>query len=216
MIAPSDFIPVAEETGLIAPIGEWVLRQACTQARSWQTLGYPQLQVSVNCSAQQFRLEGLVGMVARTLEQTGLSASGLELELTESVIVEHTEHVMARFKALDEMGVKLSIDDFGTGYSSLGYLKRFPIHELKIDQSFVRDVSADPDDAAIVSAIITMAHGLGLQVVAEGVETAEQLAFLRKVDCDWAQGYYFRRPLPAEEIEPLLRNWTSQAQLARA
>ncbi len=216
MIAPSDFIPVAEETGLIAPIGEWVLRQACTQARSWQTLGYPQLQVSVNCSAQQFRLEGLVGMVARTLEQTGLSASGLELELTESVIVEHTEHVMARFKALDEMGVKLSIDDFGTGYSSLGYLKRFPIHELKIDQSFVRDVSADPDDAAIVSAIITMAHGLGLQVVAEGVETAEQLAFLRKVDCDWAQGYYFCRPLPAEEIEPLLRNWTSQAQLARA
>jgi EAL domain-containing protein (putative c-di-GMP-specific phosphodiesterase class I) len=215
MIAPSEFIPVAEETGLIAPIGEWVLRRACMQARSWQTLGYP-LQVSVNCSAQQFRLEGLVGMVARTLEQTGLSASSLELELTESVIVEHTEHVMARFKALDEMGVKLSIDDFGTGYSSLGYLKRFPIHELKIDQSFVRDVSADPDDAAIVSAIITMAHGLGLQVVAEGVETAEQLAFLKKVDCDWAQGYYFCRPLPAEEIEPLLRNWTSQAQLARA
>src|SRR5712691_2080958 len=216
MVAPMDFIPLAEETGLIAPIGEWALRRACMQARSWQTLGYPQLQVSVNCSAQQFRLEGLVDTVARTLQQTGLPASSLELELTESIIVEHTEHVMARFKALDEMGVKLSIDDFGTGYSSLGYLKRFPIHELKIDQSFVRDVSTDPDDAAIVSAIITLAHGLGLQVVAEGVETAEQLAFLKKVDCDWAQGYYFCRPLPAEEIEPLLRNWTSQAQLARA
>ena len=212
MVAPMDFIPLAEETGLIAPIGEWVLRRACTQARHWQTLGYPQLQVSVNCSAQQFRLGGLVDMVARTLKQTGLPASSLELELTESVIVEHTEHVMARFKALDEMGVKLSIDDFGTGYSSLGYLKRFPIHELKIDRSFVRDVSTDPDDAAIVSAIITMAHGLGLQVVAEGVETAEQLAFLKKAGCDWAQGYYFSRPLPAEEIEQLLRNWTSQAE----
>src|SRR5258706_181909 len=135
MVAPMEFIPLAEETGLIAPIGEWALRRAWTQGRRWQSQGYPQLQVSVNGSAQQFRLEGLVGMVARTLEQTGLSASGLELELTESVIVEHTEHVMARFKALDEMGVKLSIDDFGTGYSSLGYLKDFPIHELKIDQS---------------------------------------------------------------------------------
>jgi len=216
MVAPMEFIPLAEETGLIAPIGEWALRRACTQARRWQTQGYPQLQVSVNCSAQQFRLEGLVDTVARTLQQTGLPASSLELELTESIIVEHTEHVMARFKALDEMGVKLSIDDFGTGYSSLGYLKRFPIHELKIDQSFVRDVSTDPDDAAIVSAIITMAHGLGLRVVAEGVETAEQLAFLKKVDCDWAQGYYFCRPLPAEEIEPLLRNWKPQTQLARA
>jgi diguanylate cyclase (GGDEF)-like protein/PAS domain S-box-containing protein len=216
MVAPMEFIPLAEETGLIVPIGEWVLRRACMQARSWQTLGYPRLQVSVNCSAQQFRLEGLVDMVARTLRETGLPASSLELELTESIIVEHTEHVMARFKALDEMGVKLSIDDFGTGYSSLGYLKRFPIHELKIDRSFVRDVGTDPDDAAIVSAIIVMAHGLGLQVVAEGVETAEQLAFLKKVGCDWAQGYYFSRPLPAEEIEPLLRSWKLQARLARA
>jgi diguanylate cyclase (GGDEF)-like protein/PAS domain S-box-containing protein len=216
MIAPADFIPVAEETGLITPIGEWALRRACTQARGWQTLGYPKLQVSVNCSAQQFRLAGLVDMVARTLRETGLPASTLELELTESIIVEHTEHVMAKFEALDQMGVKLSIDDFGTGYSSLGYLKRFAIHELKIDQSFVRDVSTDPDDAAIVSAIIAMSHGLGLRVVAEGVETAEQLAFLKKAGCDWAQGYYFRRPLPAEEIEPLLRDWTSQTQLARA
>jgi diguanylate cyclase (GGDEF)-like protein/PAS domain S-box-containing protein len=216
MVAPSDFIPVAEETGLITPIGEWVLRGACMQARKWQTLGYPQLQVSVNCSAQQFRQEGLLDVVARTLQQTGLPASSLELEITESVIVEHAEHVIARLKALDEIGLKLSIDDFGTGYSSLGYLKRFPIHELKIDQSFVRDIGTDPDDAAIVSAIIALARSLGLRVVAEGVETAEQLAFLKKLGCDWAQGYLFSRPLPAEEIEPLLRNGTSQAQLARA
>ena len=216
IVAPSEFIPIAEETGLITPIGEWVLRRACMQTRHWQTLGYPQLQVSVNCSAQQFRQEGLLDVVAHTLQQTGLPASSLELEITESVIVDHTEHVIARLKALDKIGVKLSIDDFGTGYSSLGYLKRFPIHELKIDQSFVRDIGTDPDDAAIVSAIVAMAHGLDLQVVAEGVETAEQLAFLKKLGCDWAQGYLFGKPLPAEEIEPLLRNWTSQAQLARA
>jgi diguanylate cyclase (GGDEF)-like protein/PAS domain S-box-containing protein len=216
MVAPSEFIPVAEETGLITPIGEWVLRGACMQARNWRTLGYPQLRVSVNCSAQQFRQEGLVDVVARTLQQTGLPASSLKLEITESVIVEHAEHVIARLKALDNIGVRLSIDDFGTGYSSLGYLKRFPIHELKIDRSFVRDIGTDPDDAAIVSAIIAMARGLELQVVAEGVETAEQLAFLKKLGCDWAQGYYFSKPLPAEEIEPLLRNWTSQAQRARA
>lgn len=216
MVAPSEFIPVAEETGLIAPIGEWVLRRACMQTRTWQTLGYPQLQVSVNCSAQQFRQEGLVDVVARTLQQTGLAASSLELEITESVIVEHAEHVIARLKALDKLGIKLSIDDFGTGYSSLGYLKRFPIHELKIDQSFVRDIGTDPDDAAIVSAVIAMARGLELQVVAEGVETAEQLAFLKNLGCDRAQGYLFSKPLPAEEIEQLLRNWTSQAQLARA
>ena len=216
IVAPSEFIPVAEETGLITPIGEWVLRRACMQTRHWQSLGYPQLQVSVNCSAQQFRQEGLLDVVAHTLQQTGLPAYSLELEITESVIVDHTEHVIARLKALDKIGVKLSIDDFGTGYSSLGYLKRFPIHELKIDQSFVRDIGTDPDDAAIVSAIVAMAHGLELQVVAEGVETAEQLAFLKKLGCDWAQGYLFSRPLPGEEIEPLLRNWTSQAQLVGA
>ena len=216
MVAPSQFIPVAEETGLIAPIGEWVLRRACMQTRRWQTLGYPRLQVSVNCSAQQFRREGLVDMVECCLRETGLPASSLELELTESIIVEHTEHVSANFKALDEIGVKLSIDDFGTGYSSLGYLKRFPIHELKIDQSFVRDISADPGDAAIISAIIAMAHGLGLRVVAEGVETAEQLAFLKKLGCDWAQGYHFSKPLPAEDIERLLRDWTLQVRLAGA
>jgi len=216
MVAPSEFIPVAEETGLITPIGEWVLHGSCMQARNWQILGYPQLQVSVNCSAQQFRQEGLVDVVTRTLQQTGLPASSLELEITESVIVEHAEHVIARLKALDKIGVKLSIDDFGTGYSSLAYLKRFPIHELKIDQSFVRDIGSDPDDAAIVSAIVALARSLGLRVVAEGVETAEQLAFLKRLGCDWAQGYLFSRPLPAEEIEQLLHNGIPKAQLARA
>ena len=216
MVAPSEFIPVAEETGLINPIGEWVLREACSQASSWQGAGYPRLQASVNCSAQQFRLEGIVDTVARTLQQTGLPASCLELELTESVIIEHTEQVIVRFEALDGMGVQLSIDDFGTGYSSLSYLKRFPIHELKIDQSFVRDISTDPDDAAIVSAIIAIAHSLGLEVVAEGVETAEQLAFLKSLGCDRAQGYYFSRPLPAEAFLKLLRSWNPQAQAVSA
>ena len=154
----------------------------------------------MNYSAQQFRLEGVVDTVARILQQTGLPASCLALELTESVIIKHTEQVIVRFEALDGMGVQLSIDDFGTGYSSLSYLKRFPIHELKIDQSFVRDISTDPDDAAIVSAIIAIAHSLGLEVVAEGVETAEQLAFLKSLGCDRAQGYYFSKPLPADEF----------------
>ncbi len=216
MVPPSEFIPVAEETGLINPIGEWVLREACSQARAWQDAGYPRLQASVNCSAQQFRLEGVVDTVARTLQQTGLPATCLELELTESVIIEHTEQVIVRFEALDSMGVQLSIDDFGTGYSSLSYLKRFPIHELKIDQSFVRDISTDPDDAAIVSAIIAIAHSLGLEVVAEGVETAEQLAFLKSLGCDRAQGYYFSKPLPADEFLKLLRGWNPQARAVGA
>ena len=216
MVAPLQFIPLAEETGLITSIGEWVLRQACAQTRAWQSLGYPELRVSVNCSAQQFRREGIVETVARSLQQAGLPAASLELEITESVIIEHAEQVLVRFRALDEMGVELAIDDFGTGYSSLSYLKRFPVQKLKIDQSFVRDIGSDPDDAAIVSAIIAMAHSLGLKVVAEGVETAEQLAFLKSLGCDGAQGYYFSRPVPAEEVVKLLRSWNPQAQLVGA
>lgn len=216
MIPPSQFIPVAEETGLITPIGEWVLRQACAQARAWQTAVHPRLEVSVNCSAQQFRQEGLVDTVARILHEVGLPAAGLELEITESVIIEHAEQVIMRFEALNRLGVQLSIDDFGTGYSSLSYLKRFPIDKLKIDQSFVRDINSDPDDAAIVSAIVAMAHSLGLQVVAEGVETPEQLAFLKSLGCNRAQGYYFSKPLPAEEFAQLLRSWNPGLRRAGA
>lgn len=214
LVPPADFVAAAEETGLIGQIGEWVLRQACAQARAWHNAGYPQLLVSVNCSAQQFQRDGFVETVGRILRETGLPVSRLALEITESVIIQHPEEVMARFRALDDMGVRISIDDFGIGYSSLSYLKRFAVHQLKIDQSFVRDIHSDPDDAAIVSAVIAIAHSLGLEVVAEGVETAEQLAFLRSLGCDAAQGYYFSKPLPAEEFSRLLAGWTAQPRVA--
>ena len=212
MVSPSEFIAAAEETGLIGPLGEWVLRQACSDARAWRESGYPDLQIAVNCSAHQFQREGFVETVDQVLRGTGLPASCLELEITESVMVQRSEDVIARFSALDAMGVRIAIDDFGTGYSSLSYLKRFAIHRLKIDQSFVRDISSDPDDAAIVSAIIAIAHSLGLKVLAEGVETAEQLAFLRSLGCDGAQGYYFSRPVPAGEFMRLLESWNPRAQ----
>jgi len=214
LVGPSDFIPAAEETGLIGPIGEWVLREACSQARTWQKGGWPDLQVAVNCSAQQFQREGFVEAVSRVLRETGMPAIRLELEITESVIIQHSEEVNARFQALDSMGVRISIDDFGTGYSSLSYLKRLAIHQLKIDQSFVRDINSDPDDAAIVSAIIAIAHSLDVDVVAEGVETAEQLAFLRSLGCDTAQGFFFSKPLPAEEFERLLSSWNPRERKA--
>jgi diguanylate cyclase (GGDEF)-like protein/PAS domain S-box-containing protein len=214
MVGPSQFVPAAEETGLIGQIGEWVLREACSQARAWHRAGHSELQVSVNCSAQQFQRESFVEAVGDVLRATGLPAERLDLEITESVIIQHSEAVIARFQALDNMGVRISIDDFGTGYSSLSYLKRFAIHQLKIDQSFVRDISSDPDDAAIVSAIIAIAHSLGLQVVAEGLEAPEQLAFLRALGCDVAQGYYFSKPVPAEEFERLLETWNPTAKVA--
>jgi diguanylate cyclase (GGDEF)-like protein/PAS domain S-box-containing protein len=214
MVPPSEFIPAAEETGLIGLIGEWVMRQACAQARAWHDAGYPELQVAVNCSAHQFQRDGLVETVERILRETGLSASRLDLEITESVIIEDSEEVVARFQRLDDMGVRIAIDDFGIGYSSLSYLKRFAVHQLKIDQSFVRDIHSDPDDASIVSAIIAIAHSLGLEVVAEGVETAEQLAFLRSLGCDAAQGYYFSKPLPPDEFEKLLASWNPRARVA--
>jgi len=206
MIPPSVFIPIAEETGLINRIGERVLSQACEQARIWHEAGYPSLQVSVNCSAQQFRREQYVGTIESTLRENRLPPACLELEITESVIMHHTEQVLVRLKQLHDMGVQLSLDDFGTGYSSLSYLKRFPIQKLKIDQTFVRDITADPDDAAIVTAIVAMAHSLGLVVMAEGVETRAQLAFLKALKCDLAQGYYFSPPVPAAEFEALLGN----------
>jgi len=204
MVPPAIFIPLAEETGLINRIGEWVLTQACAQAHAWHEAGYRTLQVAVNCSAHQFRREQYVGSIESTLNQYRLPPGCLELEITESVIMQHTEQVLVRLRELHDMGVQLSLDDFGTGYSSLSYLKRFPIQKLKIDQTFVRDITADPDDAAIVGAIIAMAHSLGLQVMAEGVETRQQLDFLKALKCDQAQGYYFSPPVPADEFGALL------------
>ncbi len=205
MVSPADFVPLAEETGLIVPIGEWVLRSACRQNKAWQDAGLPKLRISVNLSARQFRERNLIETVRRVLRETGLAPEFLELELTESLL-QHVDTAEVVLKELHALGVHISVDDFGTGYSSLNYLKRFPIDNLKIDRSFVRDVINDPDDAAITDAIITMAHTLGIHVVAEGVETREQLAFLHQHRCDLMQGYYFSKPLAADALVELLRS----------
>ena len=198
MIAPSRFIPLAEETGLIAPLGEWVLRQACLQARAWIEAGMPPLVMAVNLSARQLRQPDLARRVAAVLGETGLSADRLKLELTESMIMGQGEQAVERLRDLKALGISLSIDDFGTGYSSLAYLKRFPIDELKIDQSFVRDIPGDVDDMRIAAAIIGMARSLRLKVVAEGVETEAQRDFLAEQGCQACQGYLFSQPLAPE------------------
>jgi diguanylate cyclase (GGDEF)-like protein/PAS domain S-box-containing protein len=203
MVPPGDFIGLAEETGLIGAIGEFVLRRACQQARAWQKQGR-ELRVSVNLSVHQLRTGNLVDLVRTVLEDTGLPPHLLELELTESQLLDNVESVTTTFRQLREMGVKLAIDDFGTGYSSLSYLKRFPVDYVKIDQTFIRDLSERGEDAAITRAIIAMAHSLELKVVAEGVEHAEQLRFLRAHGCDEIQGYLISQPLPAEACLALL------------
>ncbi|MFC7514860.1 EAL domain-containing protein [Herbaspirillum sp. GCM10030257] len=199
-VPPGRFIELAEEMGLIVPIGVWVLRTACMQGVAWQRAGLGDLRIAVNLSARQFYQQDLVATVRDILEETGLPPQLLELELTESMMMSDVEVAAAILRDLKDIGVHLSIDDFGTGYSSLSYLKRFPIDLLKIDQSFVRDITLDPDDAAIVLSIISLAHSLRLEVIAEGVETEAQLAYLQKHGCDYMQGYYFSRPLPAEEF----------------
>ncbi|MEO5795750.1 MAG: EAL domain-containing protein [Rhodoferax sp.] len=205
MVPPARFIPVSEESGLIVPMGDWVLREACRQAVAWQHAGLPALCMAVNLSAVQFKRGSVEQSVVQALEETGLNPALLELELTESILIQNAEGVLDSVKRLKLLGVKLSIDDFGTGYSSLSYLKRFAIDKLKIDQSFVRDLATDPDDAAIVRAIIQMARSLNLRTIAEGVETADMLHQLRAFGCDEAQGYYFARPMPADELANYLR-----------
>lgn len=203
MISPGEFIPIAEETGLILPIGEWVLAEALRQNRAWQQEGRELLPVSVNLSPRQFRQKDLVDILGRVLADTGQPARLLELEITESSLMHDIDETRAKLQEISAMGVRLAIDDFGTGYSSLSYLKRFPVHKLKVDQSFVRDLTFDPDDAAIVTAIIGLARSLGLATLAEGVETREQLDVLLGLGCDRFQGYLFSRPLPpasADEI----------------
>ena len=203
-IAPASFISLAEEMGLITPIGDWVLRTACAQARAWQLAGHGPLRLAVNLSARQFKQKNLLHAVAQALAETGLDAAQLELELTESMVMHDVEQATAIMGNLKALGVQLSIDDFGTGYSSLAYLRHFPIDVLKIDKSFVSDITHSTDDAAIVHAIISLAHSLRLIVIAEGVETAQQLAFLRQHGCDQMQGYLFSRPLAAPAFEELL------------
>ena len=204
-IAPASFIGLAEEMGLIIPIGDWVLRTACAQARAWQLAGHGPLRLAVNLSARQFKQRNLLHAVAQALAETGLAAAHLELELTESMVMHDVEQATAIMANLKALGVQLSIDDFGTGYSSLAYLRRFPIDVLKIDKTFVSDITHD-DDAAIVRAIISLAHSLRLKVIAEGVETPQQLAFLRQHGCDQMQGYLFSRPLSVPAFEALLHD----------
>ncbi|MGY2262123.1 putative bifunctional diguanylate cyclase/phosphodiesterase [Pseudomonas sp. SDO55104_S430] len=210
-VPPGDFIGLAEETGLIGPIGEFVLRQACLQACEWQRQGLEPIRVSVNLSVHQLRQGKLVSLVRQVLEDTGLAPRYLELELTESQLLDSVEHIIATFQQLRDLGVKLAIDDFGTGYSSLSYLKRIPVDYVKIDQAFIRGLGEGTEDAAITRAIIAMAHGLSLKVVAEGVERREQLEFLKNEQCDEVQGYLISRPVEASGLAALLQDQCSKA-----
>jgi diguanylate cyclase (GGDEF)-like protein/PAS domain S-box-containing protein len=204
LVPPARFIPVAEQTGLIRPIGEWVLKQALADTAAWLAAGLPVVPVAVNLSVVQFRHEGLQTSVLQALQTSGLPPGLLELELTESVAMEDSEFTVTTINALKSLGVKLSIDDFGTGYSSLSYLKRFAVDKLKIDQSFVRGLNHDAEDEAIVTAVISLANSLGLHTIAEGVETEEQAAFLKASGCNEFQGYLFSKPVPAEALAALL------------
>ena len=207
-VSPARFIPIAEEAGLITTIGKWVLHEACRQLRLWQQAGLPSIVMAVNISAVQFKRDNLVETVAEVLRESGVPPDCLELELTESALMQESERVLDVLQRLKALGVSLSIDDFGTGYSSLSYLKRFSVDKLKIDQSFVRDLAADSDDAAIVLAVIQLGHSLKLRTIAEGVETQDQLNFLRENGCHEAQGYFLSRPIPAEEFALLLAQGT--------
>jgi EAL domain-containing protein (putative c-di-GMP-specific phosphodiesterase class I) len=205
LVSPDRFIRIAENSGLIVPIGEWVLRTACSQARKWQDEGIPAVSVAVNVSAVQFRQESFGEVIRKVLRETGLAPQYLELELTESLLLGNADVTLSVLKELKSMGVTLAIDDFGTGYSSFSYLKKFPVSKLKIDRSFVRDVAANPDDAAITAAIISMAKSLYLKVIAEGVEDEAQMSFLRAHQCDEIQGYYFSKPLAVDKVAGKLR-----------
>lgn len=203
LVAPGMFIPLAEETGLIVPIGAWVLGEACRQGIAWRRAGAPEFRMAVNISSRQFWRGNLLETLEQVLRDTGAPAAILDIELTESILVRHEAETVDLLKHLSKLGVMISIDDFSTGYSSLSYLKRFPIHKLKIDQSFVRDIHEDVDDAAITTAIIAMGRGLNLKVIAEGVETRGQLEFLYSLGCHEAQGYHIGRPVPAGELDAI-------------
>lgn len=204
LVSPDQFVPVMEETGLIVPLGEWVLRQACLQAQAWRAAGLPALTLAVNISARQFRQANLIEVVRRILRETGFNPADLELEITETAMMERRENMAGILAAVKDLGIQVAIDDFGTGYSSLLYLKRFPVDKLKIDRGFVRDIPSDGNDMEIAATIIAMGLNLNLKVIAEGVETREQLSFLKDRGCTLFQGYLFSKPMPAEEITRLL------------
>jgi EAL domain-containing protein (putative c-di-GMP-specific phosphodiesterase class I) len=204
LVLPQEFIPWAEDAGLIVPLGEWVLGTACADAKSLQEEGVQPLRVAVNLSARQFLQSDLSDMIARTCEETKIDPSLLELEITETVAMQNGSMTIGVLRQLRELGIRIGIDDFGTGYSSLSNLKNFPIDTLKIDQSFVRDLTTDANDAAIATTVIAMAHSLNLRVIAEGVETAEQLVFLKQRGCHEVQGYLISKPLPVQSLKKLL------------
>jgi diguanylate cyclase (GGDEF)-like protein len=211
LIAPAQFIPLAEETGLILPLGEWVIREACRQAFAWQAAGLRPLRVAVNLSAQQFRQKNLVGLVRDALAASRLESQYFELELTESAVMDDAEQSIEILRELSELGVRISVDDFGTGYSSLSYLRRLPLDKLKIDRAFIREVVTSRDDAEIVRAIISLAHALRLQVIAEGVETPDQLEFLNGLGCDQYQGFHFSAPIPSNAFVAMMREHQADA-----
>ena len=206
LIAPLKFIPLAEETGLIIPIGEFVLREACKQNKAWQDLGYPPMPVSVNLSARQFEQENLVDIIEGILKEVGMDSSLLELEITESLAVKNFDTTIKVLHKLKEKGIQVSLDDFGTGYSSLTYLKHLPLTSLKIDKSFIDNIVTDPIDGSITRVVIELAQMLNLTVIAEGIESSNQLDFIKKYDCNKAQGYLFSRPISALSFEDLLNN----------
>jgi len=212
-LPPTEFISLAEETGLIIPIGLWVLKTACAQNMAWQREGLPLISVAVNLSPRQFLDENLLSDIDEVLTSTGMPAHLLQLEITESMVMQNVDRAIKLLNAIQSRHVRLAIDDFGTGYSSMSLMKKFPIDTIKIDRSFVRDLETSSQDRAIAKAIISMGKALGLTVVAEGVETAEQDAFLRGQDCDELQGYLFSKPIPAEDIPLLLRPTMSSPSL---
>jgi EAL domain-containing protein (putative c-di-GMP-specific phosphodiesterase class I) len=211
LIPPEEFIPVAEASSLIIQIGSWVIHEACASNKAWQDVNVRPTPIAVNISARQLHDKDLVETIRTALEKSGLPPELLEIELTESAVMMHADEAIHTMTRLRNMGVRISLDDFGTGYSSLSYLKRLPVTGLKIDQSFIRDLAFDPDDAAIVRAIVAVAHTLMLDVTAEGVHTAEQVEFLKSHGCRGAQGYYFARPVPAREMRKLLERGTLPA-----
>jgi len=206
LVSPAEFIPLAEESGLIGPIGEWVVREACRQTRKWQDEGLASIRVAVNLSPSQFRHGNLLGTMRQALDDAGLDPRYLEVELTESTVMSDAEGSVRILEHLSQMGVLVSVDDFGTGYSSMSYLRRFPVDILKIDRTFINEIVSRPDDASIVSAIVSLAHSLRLKVVAEGVETREQLDFLKTLGCDQYQGYYFSPAVPPQQFALLLQS----------
>jgi EAL domain-containing protein (putative c-di-GMP-specific phosphodiesterase class I) len=205
LLLPEEFIPVAEETGLISPLGAWALQEACARGRAWHRAGLAGLRIAVNVSPRQFRQGNLPALLRRVLQATDLDPALLTIELTESALLESLEESVRSVQELKALGLKISLDDFGTGYSSLSYLRRFPVDTLKIDQSFVQNVTTDPRDAAIATSVIALAHSLKLTVIAEGVETSDQLAFLREAKCEEMQGFVFSRAVPPHAFEQIVR-----------